>query len=122
MRVCLYLPALVMIISVPMSWNRFHRSAHCSSTWISSMDAASGEDEEEDEAASWGAAAAAATATPAAGSGPKEHAVRSARSEPSEPFGLASESARAAPSDELQVDNTSVWGVGGSSQHTKSST
>lgn len=36
----LYLPALVMIISVPMSWKRFHRSAHCSSTWISSIEAA----------------------------------------------------------------------------------
>lgn len=32
-----YLPALVMIISVPISWNLFQRSAHCNSTWISSM-------------------------------------------------------------------------------------
>lgn len=37
-----YLPALVMIISVPISWNLFQRSAHCSSTWISSMDEVGG--------------------------------------------------------------------------------
>lgn len=72
-----YLPALVMIISVPMSWKRFHRSAHCSSTWISSMEKA-GE-------ASQGPGASSAGE-------PKEHDVLSARPSPSEP-GLASESA-----------------------------
>lgn len=31
-----YRPALVMIISVPISWNRFHRSDPCRSTRVSS--------------------------------------------------------------------------------------
>lgn len=73
----LYLPALVMIISVPMSWKRFQRSAHCSSIWISSMDA-EGEGSQPAGAKSAGE--------------PKEQDVRSARPSPSEP-GLASESA-----------------------------
>ena len=71
-----YLPALVMIISVPMSWKRFHRSAHCSSTWISSMEAG-GDGSQGPGARSAGE--------------PKEHDVLSARPSPSEP-GLASES------------------------------
>lgn len=71
-----YLPALVMIISVPMSWKRFHRSAHCSSTWISSM-----------EAGGDGSQGAGASSS----GEPKEHDVLSARPSPSEP-GLASES------------------------------
>lgn len=71
-----YLPALVMIISVPMSWKRFHRSAHCSSTWISSMEAGG------DGSQGPGARSA---------DEPKEHDVLSARPSPSEP-GLASES------------------------------
>lgn len=71
-----YLPALVMIISVPMSWKRFHRSAHCSSTWISSMEA--------------GGEASQGPGASSAGE-PKEHDVLSARPSPSEP-GLASES------------------------------
>lgn len=72
----IYLPALVMIISVPISWKRFHRSAHCSSTWISSMEA------EGDGSQAAGASSAGE---------PKEHDVLSARPSPSEP-GLASES------------------------------
>lgn len=32
----MHLPALVMIISVPISWNRFHKSEPCRSTRISS--------------------------------------------------------------------------------------
>jgi len=32
----MHLPALVMIISVPISWNRFHKSEPCKSTRISS--------------------------------------------------------------------------------------
>ena len=32
----IYLPALVIIISVPMSWKRFHRSDPCRSTRVSS--------------------------------------------------------------------------------------
>lgn len=77
-HVCVsYLPALVMIISVPMSWKRFQRSAHCSSTWISSM-----------EAGADGSQAAGASSP----GEPKEHDVLSASPSPSEP-GLASESA-----------------------------
>lgn len=76
-RVCgVYLPALVIIISVPMSWKRFHRSAHCSSTWISSMEAG-GDGSQGPEVRSSG--------------DPKEQDVLSARPSPSEP-GLASES------------------------------
>lgn len=75
-RVCVYLPALVIIISVPISWKRFHRSAHCSSTWISSMEAG-GEGSQGPGARSSG--------------DPNEQEVLSARPSPSEP-GLASES------------------------------
>lgn len=73
-----YLPALVMIISVPMSWKRFQRSAHCSSTWMSSMEVG-GDGSQGPGARSAGE--------------PKEHDVRSASPSPSEP-GLASESER----------------------------
>lgn len=76
-RVCgVYLPALVIIISVPISWKRFHRSAHCSSTWISSMEA--------------GGDGSQAPGVRSSGD-PKEQDVLSARPSPSEP-GLASES------------------------------
>lgn len=71
-----YLPALVIIISVPMSWKRFHRSAHCSSTWISSMEA--------------GGDGSHGPGVRSSGD-PKEQDVLSARPSPSEP-GLASES------------------------------
>lgn len=65
-----------MIISVPMSWKRFHKSAHCSSTWISSIEA-EGEGSQ-------------AAGVRSAGE-PNEQDVLSARPSPSEP-GLASES------------------------------
>ena len=68
-----YLPGWVIIISVPISWKRFQRSAHCSSTWISSIEV--------------GSQAAGARSV----GEPKEQEVLSARPSPSEP-GLASES------------------------------
>lgn len=73
-----YLPALVMIISVPISWNLFQRSAHCNSTWISSM---------VDMAAGTGPAAPDARSAWV----PKEQEVRSVSTSESDPV-LCSES------------------------------
>lgn len=75
-----YLPALVMIISVPISWNLFQRSAHCNSTWISSM---------EDMAAGTGPAAPDARSVWVL----KEQEVRSVSTSESDPV-LCSESAK----------------------------
>lgn len=67
-----------MIISVPISWNLFQRSAHCSSTWISSM---------VDMVAGTGPAAPDARSAWA----PKEQEVRSVSTSESDPV-LCSES------------------------------
>ncbi|TNN35589.1 hypothetical protein EYF80_054250 [Liparis tanakae] len=105
-----YLPALVMIISVPMSWKRFHRSAHCSSTWISSMEAGAGGSL---HAARPGGPGTGARAPWGPGTGarsagePKEHEVLSARPSPSEP-GLASESGVSALVPECRAGRTQV--------------